>query len=380
MNIAYIADPTSVHNYKWIDYFSKQNNVLLICERNADTTVFKANPAIKLCPVLPRVYPLRDVAERKKTVTAIKNILKGNKIDVVHAMYAVPYAFWAYHTGFANYIVTTRGSDMLVDYNVTYSTPKTIREKLNSYFLKRLVEKSLNGAKFITSTSMAQQRVIRTFVKEESKLRLVRTGVNTEWFLRRFDECKEQKQGYTILSNRAMSSLYNIDVLVEAFAKLKQGVKDKNLNLVLLNFNTKGNYYNSIVELIKKLGLADSIKILDSQTQDELVTVYKNIDCIVMIPSSDGTPVSGIETMLSKKPLLIGPADYDTDLFNEQTTWKVSKIDSDVVANKLREIIEAPAEMVARKTNEALKAAIERADTQKEMEKVKKLYEVCLKS
>ncbi|MBR9997630.1 MAG: hypothetical protein KFF73_01605, partial [Cyclobacteriaceae bacterium] len=37
-----------------------------------------------------------------------------------------------------------------------------------------------------------------------------------------------------------------------------------------------------------------------------------------MTPRSDGTPVSAVEAMFYKRPLIIGPIEYDEEIFNEK--------------------------------------------------------------
>jgi trehalose-6-phosphate synthase len=49
----------------------------------------------------------------------------------------------------------------------------------------------------------------------------------------------------------------------------------------------------------------------------ELIEEYKQSDLVVMVPHSDGTPNSALETMLCKKPLIMSDLNYQSPLFNE---------------------------------------------------------------
>ena len=287
-------------------------------------------------------------------------------------MYAVPNAFWAYHLNFKNHIITTRGSDMLVDYSKTFQTPKNLNEKITYYFLKRLIKNSCNAAKYITSTSLTQQNVLNTFISNKENLILTRTGVNTEEFLKIYSLLPRETNDKIILSNRAMSPLYNIDIIIDAFYLLKKKISLLNYKLVIIKYNIHQQYLKKITEQINSLDLINDVVILEEKNTKEMIQVYKNSDIIIMIPSSDGTPVSAIETMLAKKPLIIGPLEYDKDLFNEDFVWKLYSFSSEELCDKIIEVINSPEKK--NKAENAYNAAIKNANLLTEVKTVESLY------
>ncbi len=374
MNIAYIADITSIHNYKWINLFSKENRVILFCEENAKIPQwYKENQGVKIYPILPPVYPLKNINLRYRVIKKIKEVIKDNNIDIIHSMYAVPYAIWAYHLKLKKHIITTRGSDILIDYNRTYKTANGFQNKLIGSFMRALVEKALNQAKYITSTSLSQQNVIRTFIADPSKLHLIRTGVNVTDFITLDTKTVRNGNIPTILSNRSMSALYNIDVIVDAYNIVRKKLLIDS-RLVIMNHNTDAEYYKYIVERINEHGLQSHVQIIGEQNTSQLVQTYKNADVVVMIPASDGMPVSGIEAMLAKKPLIVGNVDYDNDIYNGNTVWKVKDISASALADEIIKLLSLHTDEIHLKTNEAYKAATEFADIKKEIKKVEDLY------
>jgi glycosyltransferase involved in cell wall biosynthesis len=373
MNIAYIADISTVHNRKWIEYFALDNNVIIFCDKKADITQFSQNnPDVKVYPILP-LYPLSRFWIKSRTVAEMKRIIIANNIDIIHSMYAVPYSIWAYHLWFKNHIVTTRGSDILIDYNRTYKTKIGFRNKTIGYFMRRLVEKALNKAKYISSTSQSQQRVINTFIDDPEKLRLIRTGVNINDFIILNGKTQRNESITTILSNRSISALYNIDIIIDAFSIVRQKVHG-HIRLMLINYNSDKVYYESIIKKINDLNIQDYVQITEEQNIGKLIQTYKNSDVVVMIPSSDGMPVSGIEAMLAKKPLIVGSIDYDNDIYNDNTVWKLKSISTSALADEIIKILNLNEAEIAKKTNMAYSAAIEFADIKKEVSKVEILY------
>lgn len=371
MNIAYIADAKCCHGQKWINHFAEDNNVILITTANAFPAA-GLSEKIKVFPVLPVAYPLRAFRKRKKTIRQIKEILSSHDTEVIHAMYAVPFAFWAYHIKHPKTIITTRGSDILVDYQ-KYSHPESFYEKIIFPRLKKLVEKSLEQAAFVTSTSTRQLNAIRELVSDKQKLILTRTGANSDLFSSR--ERGGSNNEVLILSNRALTPLYNIDLIIEAFKKAKLLMPEVNLKLGILSFNYSDEYFNKLKVQVADSGIEKGIRFYPSMNEEELNTLYQISAMVIMVPSSDGTPVSGIEVMMAERPLILGPLKYDQDLFNQQTIWQAESFSPDAICTQIINILKGERSATLKKTSQAYEAAIKHADLKTQLAKVRSLYQ-----
>ena len=374
MRIAYIADADSIHCHKWITIFAEHHDVILICNKNqTHQKLYSSFSNIKIYPVLPNAYPLRKFWVRNRILSHLQKIIEQNDIQIIHSMYAVPNAFWAYQLNFKNHIVTTRGSDILIDYNKTFQSPKNLNEKITCYFLKRLVEKSLNKAIYITSTSQKQQEVIKKFIHDERKLIIARTGVDVNKFIKEFELLSRQTDDIVILSNRILRPMYNIHIIVDAFKLLKDKHPSKKIKLVIMKFYASADYLKEIIQQINENGLQKDVMFEESKEGKDLIQFYKNADMVIMIPSSDGTPVSAIEAMLAKKPLVMGNFDYDEDLFNKDTVWKVSSLSPVDICEKITEILNSTEEKKI-KIECAFNLAMNMASLRKEAAKIEDLY------
>jgi glycosyltransferase involved in cell wall biosynthesis len=381
MRIAYITNAASFHCYKWVSYFANKNKISLICfEGQGKPLLYEKIKNIKIYPILPHSYPLLKFWKRKKTLNQLRNIIRGDSIQIIHSIYIVPNSFWGYHLNFKNHITTTYGSDILIDYNETFKNPKNIKEKINYYQFKKLVENSLNNAKFVTSTSTNQQEVIKQFIRDNKKLAITRTGVDVANFTKNYNTLIKQTEEKIILSNRALRPLYNIHIIIDAFNLLKKNKSAKGVRLAIIKVATNRAYLKEIIQQIKNYNLENDIIWIDEKKGVELIQVYKNADIIIMIPSSDGTPVSAIETMLAKKPLLIGSLDYDKDLFNEDTIWKTNSFSPENISKKLLEILQESETILNIKTKNAYASAIQYGDTNKEVRKIEELYKIMTKT
>ena len=143
----------------------------------------------------------------------------------------------------------------------------------------------------------------------------------------------------------------------------------------MLNYNTDELFLNSIKREIQDNKIISEIEIINDLPFENLIQCYKNSDIVIMIPQSDGTPVTGVETLLAKKPLVMGNLNYDTDLFNEHTVWKLNKTDAKTLCDKLIEVLNTPSEDIRNKTENGYLAAQKHANLKSEIEKIERLYE-----
>lgn len=371
--IAYLLDVDDNHAHKWVRYFAANNyRVLLICEEGRTAPMYK-NDEVTLLPVLPKTFPLRNIFARQKAIRTLKKILHDYDVDVLHCIYVVPYAFWGHLSGFKNYIVTTFGSDVLVDYPA-YSGRGSFSQRFVNSRLKAVFEESIRNAVFLTSTSIRQREVLDSITSAKNKS-IIRTGVYADQFIQLWQQIPvAEKTGWVILSNRAMRPLYNIDVIVKAFAVLVQRHPHHPFRLELISHHTDADYLETIQTLIRELHLGEKVVIHPAQNLPGLVSCYKNADVVVMIPSSDGTPVSGSEVMLAHRPLVIGPLRYDEDIFTPETCWQTNDFSPEALADTLYTIYTTDQHSLKTVTDKAFAASYAHADYEKEVRKIEGLY------
>ena len=379
MNIAYFADPCSVHNCRWINYFAKEHKVVVIASPfNPDLA--HLDPEIKIHNILPGPFPYLNIFKRQRTIRRIREVLRNEKIDVMHSMYAFPNTLWAHLGGKQPHIMTTRGSDVLVEYRDFKKKQGSLRHRKANDFLRSLFESAVQSAFAITSTSMAQQEVLKTIIEDHERLHLIRTGVRLDKFEAHLEEAQRTDETLTVFSPRGMKAIYNVDKIVEAFGILHQQQPELDFRLRLASSPRIPEVEDGVKAMIEKWQLNDRVTIMGDLNQPEMAQEYFRSDLVVMLPSSDGVPVTGIETMLAKRPLILPPLPYDQDLFNEETVWKVQSYDSEELAGKIKEVIEAPETVKSGKTSRAAEAARQGADQMQSLQRIEALYQKCLPS
>ena len=376
MNIAYIADPHDIHNCKWINKVAEKHKVIVITSSIIPKENWLISEKVRVYTILPALFPLKSIFLILKTLKALSNILKENNIEITHSMYAYPNAFWSYLLKSKTHIITTRGSDVLVDYNQTLNSPQTLNQMVAFYFFRKLFRNSINNARYITSTSMKQQKVLSAFAKDHTRLKLIRTGVDIERFLEVHDQisAKSESDAITIFSPRSMKPIYNIELIIEAYDNLIKTAPSLHCKLKIIDDFPGTEYSDEIRKLIKTRQLQDRIEILSGQSFEEMVLHYKSADIVVMVPKSDGMPNTAIEAMLAKKPLIIGNLDYDEDIFNQNTVWKINDNTPETLSEKMKEVARCDESLKKPKVEKAFIAATKHASLNNSLQTITGLY------
>lgn len=321
-NILYICTPDSIHDQKWMRYFADQKNkfsVFAIGEtqnhKSEITQQLLANNITLLEPI--ESFSISHPISTLKSIRQLNAVIRTHNIDIVHVLFAAPYALWINFITIPS-IITTRGSDVLVVIPELLSRVglKGLYFKLLFYLFRRSFQK----AKYITCTSSKQIDKINDLFQVKNSI-LIKTGVEVE-AISKIDKPEFLSSGIKnkkfVFSPRFMSPIYNIHYQIEALALLDKSIIEKYVFVFTKGKLFDAHYYKKQLESLALL--KDSIKlnflVLDYLDQESLWMHLKNAALVLMTPISDGTPNSALETMAAKTPLIISDLPlYDVDLF-----------------------------------------------------------------
>ena len=372
MNIVYIASPDSVHDAKWINYFARSNRVAVICRADFDRRTNQLNKNVEICPILPR-YTIVNLFKNRKVEVELQRIVDNYQPDVIHSMYAVPNAIWADTVATGNHVMTTRGSDLLVDYSHTFRTPATFAQRFTFPVIRKRIEKAFRDAAFVTSTSHAQTEIVSSIRGGLNQTAVIRTGVDTEFFTKQ--SVTKRRNEFVIFCPRSMKPIYNIDLLVRSFADLLRMKSTKSmLKLRLIDDQPSSEYSEKVRATIANENVSDFVDLLPKVSQEEMRLNYALSDAVIMIPKSDGTPVSAIEAMSMKTAVIVSDLPYDKDIFNESTVWSVDISSSQKIATAILRVMENEAER-NRRIEAAFIGALGNASLEVSIKRVTNIYE-----
>ena len=329
MKVLFFSSYNSHHDCKWINRISSDNQVQVISTEGQHRN--KLNSDIQIHKILP-LYTLRR-KKRNQVLLIIDQIIREFQPDIVHSMYLFPNSIWANESRFKPHVITTRGSDILVEYPNNYHNITSKFKPLIYRHFNKVCKRALLNADYITCTSEFQADKIRRLTKTHVKT--VRTGIDIEKIDAVISTNEIQKdEAYIIFSPREPKPLYNLDVIVKAF-HLFLNKCDK---AILVMLTDDSLYSQKINKLVHALEIEENVRLITELNFAELIKQYRVSSQVIMIPTSDGTPNTALEAMLCKTPVILGHANYDEVIFNLNTISKIAKPEHEILAKEMNKV------------------------------------------
>lgn len=322
-NILYIADPNSIHDFKWISFFSQKEgfNCFLTGEKGTYSNLTENQKNILKDAGITLLSSIDDfsISNPLKTIKAIlklRKAIKTHNIDTVHALFGSPQPIWFnFLSSSKKLIITNRGSDVLVLIKGLFENKS---KPLNS-LLYKLIKRGFNKSNYVTCTSDKQINYLKVDVlKNDLNIELIKTGVDVDRIKKhnRLCELNIAPDKKVIFSIRYIGEVYNMDYQLEGIKKLSSEILNNSVFVFVRGYSCGDKLFESFKNGLENIvGL--NFHIEHSLTQGEVWSLIKRSDLIYMVPKSDGTPNSALETMASEKPLIMGDLDYNKELFED---------------------------------------------------------------
>lgn len=374
LNICYIANPLDNHDCKWINRFADRYHVHLICSPySKEAKSYIENDSIQIHEIIPALFPYKSPLEIRRVKKELQAFMKAHRIDIIHSMYAYPNSIYAYLSGHKNHLITTRGSDVLVDFRIL-NNPKSFNQFFVYPLLRYFFQKAFKKASYITSTSLSQKDVVSQISSDPDKNLVVRTGIDTQSIDGYSDKVfVGDDNDLIIFSARSMKPIYNIELILEGIFLFTRN-SNRSVRLKIIDDEPHSEYSRMIREKIKNSKFEENVQILPSLSVKEMIEHYLHSDLVIMAPKSDGTPNTALESMYLKRPLILGAIKYDDDIFNDTTVWKIEKDSAESINDKISELLSESEETVSTKLEQAKKVVEEKATLLSAVAKVDSLY------
>lgn len=276
MKICFLGDAGSIHIQRWCEFFRDNGDtVYLLSFRKGKIDGVEV---ISLGKDM-EVNSSGGNAHYLKKIPYVKKIIREINPDVVNAHYLTSYGLIGALSGFKPLIVSTWGSDILVTpyRNVVY-------KMLTKYVIKK--------CNLLTSDSEFMTRKIIELGGSEDKVITAPMGIEPQVF--NSSERNRKDKITSFLSMRTLCENSNIDVIIKAFYKLSNEFNDIELTIV-----NDGELREELKNMIDELNLNDKVKIFGAVSRERVVSLLKEKDIYVSIPTSDSTSVTLLEAMAS---------------------------------------------------------------------------------
>jgi glycosyltransferase involved in cell wall biosynthesis len=366
MNIVYFANPCSPHDCKWINLLSNNHEVIIISQDSLEDTVY-ANPQITVHQILPPFQILKQ--KRSDTLQKIEEIFISFKPDLIHSMYLIPNSFWADESKKnIPHIITTRGSDVLVEYPSNYLGIDSIKKSFINILFNKKVRSALSQASAITCTSSSQLKVISDLTKVKSTV--IPTGIDIKG-IDALKENREKSEVFEVFCPRYLKPIYNLEKIIGAFQMFQNKWPNSRLTLI----EEKSSYGDELKSMVSSLKLEHTIRFIKKMNLDNLIATYNQSDLVIMIPESDGTPNTALEAIATETPLILGAANYDNELFSTEYCWRLKSNKSETLFKAMQEVKQMNPDELSVKLNQAKRNISEKTDLTNSVSKVEQIYQ-----
>lgn len=344
LRVLLIADPNSIHDIKKVANLVQMGAFFHVVPVEYPGKIFPSSwPGLDEDHVV--LHPPRarfSVVRFWRTLESafyFRRLIRQHDLRSFLVLFVEPSALWAILGRWwkVKTLLFAYGTDVLI------TIPKHFqrRDPLN-LFVQWLYRKAFASADYILATSEQQLLSIRRILRGRYKGgHLVRTGVDVDYLetLQLSARRGEIEDRPYLLFPRKMEPLYNHEFCLAGIARLPEHLRKTHRFIFLGSDTAQRDYYDHFLKLMAEVP-AD-IVVLESQEPSAMASLYARSAGVVMTPRSDGSPVSAMEAMFFKKPLILGPLGYDQDLFAKPVTV-LSSWNPEELASALRAALETP--------------------------------------
>ena len=174
-----------------------------------------------------------------------------------------------------------------------------------------------------------------------------------------------------ILSPKILSPFYNVDIIVEAMAKIVE--QEPKARLVVTEYGATPDYRAKLDAQIATLGLQQNVHLRRKIAHERMPAFYSMADVSVGIPKSDGLPQTLLEAMACGVPNVVGRLHRYGEIVQDGESAVFADITPEGVADAVLRLLRNP-ELSRRVAEQGRKIVIEQANFPRDVAKVENAY------
>jgi len=378
MRICYLADGRYIHAHRWLKYFSNQGHEMSLfsfapmTQPHIDAV---ENAGAKYLGELSPFH-LKRFWRTAAQVLRLRRLLRKEKIDVLHSHFISVNAWYGALSRFHPSVITVMGGDILGD---DWKPGPDARERWLTPF-------ALRNADLITCWSRNLINVVRRYSGPNVPIEVVHGGVDLERFSSDgsrpqylLDRLNLPHDAHVVLSPRLMRPLYNLDKIAAAAETVCAAVPNTYFVLAVLPEAKDETYEARVRDIFSRGSASNRVRFVGPIPHDEMADYYRLADVTVSIPSSDGTPMSVLESMACGTPVLVSRIpNYDSQYIEEgKTVMMADKRYTGAVAASLIKLLQDQT-LAQRLAAEARRRVTSSGSYESQMSKMSQLYQTLI--
>jgi glycosyltransferase involved in cell wall biosynthesis len=300
MRLCFVGNPGSIHTQRWVGHFAQaghETHLVNLGPQPARKFDWPGPQHHNLpAPPMAPIPGLRGVIMLMARRHALRALLNQIQPDILHAHSVADPGWFAALSNFHPFVLTAWGSDVLLGLRQA--------PRLNRW----LTRYALRHADLLTADARSVLDAARPHLRSGTRVELIRFGVDTRIFSPGVDRTWQARlalgTGPVLLSIRQCHPLYNIDVIIRAFARVREEIPNSRLLVKLVSQDADDPYLAEIRALAGQLALGDTVAYVPQVSYAEIPDLYRAADVVLSVPSSDALPVSVLEAMACGTPVI----------------------------------------------------------------------------
>lgn len=325
MKILLLGDINSSHLLKWIRSLSSSGFEIAVFTLNEpNQLILDSLSNIKVFSSVENSKNNFNGSELGKlkyltAVSSLRRIVKSWTPDIVHAHYATSYGLLGALSGHKTLFISVWGSDIF-----EFPTKSSIHKKSISLIL--------NQATKIFSASEILADKTRLLTKKD--VFVIPFGIDTDFFDEKINSDADE---IIIGTVKSLETIYGIDILLTAFAKLQ---KLRPLLLLRLQIVGGGSQENNLKQLASDLNINSSVEFIGKIPFDYLPEYYKRFNIFANLSRSESFGVSVLEAMSTELPVVVTSTGGLNEIVSSECGIHVSVENVDETVNAFLELVD----------------------------------------
>jgi glycosyltransferase involved in cell wall biosynthesis len=362
----YVADARSIHTQRWLGWFAERGHEVHVVSDNEWTGPSGSVHVHPLSAVAgERAGSLEQVKRSPRALRELRRWTQELDPTLVHGHFLLGYGHLALaaSAGVRPLALTAWGSDI-------YLLPTLSRTA------RTLTAISLRRAGLVTGDSADLKRLLMRGGSRPAATHLVSFGVDTSAFRPVPQADARTRLGLPLdvpllLSSRSLRPIYNIDVVVDAFALVLEQHPDT--RLVIKDYRGDADVIAAVRTRITSLSVESRVIWIDELPHDRMPLLYAAADATVSLADSDSSPVTLLESWACGTPVVCSDLPSVREwLRPAELALAVPPRDASAAAAAIGAVIARP--WTTDDVDAHRRRVVERADYDTEMRRVEELY------
>lgn len=288
MRVLLLSDTASEHTEKWalglansgieIGLFSFNKSTYKWHSNKNISVLFEPEEKINATSNFTKLSYLSYLSKLKKAIRIFKP-------DILHAHYATSYGLLGALSGFHPFVISAWGTDVM-------------KFPDKNFIAKAILQYNFRKADLICATSYTIEEYIEQVIAKP--VTVIPFGIDTVDFSSKKVNSPFTESDFVIGSIKPLEKLYNIDILIKAFAHLLP--KYPMIKLLIIG---AGQAEKELKREAENSGISDKVTFTGRVPFSEISRYYNMLDILVNISQYESFGVSVIEAMACEKPVVV---------------------------------------------------------------------------